>query len=67
MVTYWKHGNNVTYSVVCSTGTRTCRYFMKMRYCKHLLHTHAFYRSSFQVQGEHENDEETGMHDQFCR
>jgi hypothetical protein len=40
IVTYWKHGNNVTYSIYC--GTCTCRYFMKMGYCKHLLHAHAF-------------------------
>ncbi len=38
--TYLKHGNNVTYSVDCSNGTCTCKYFIKMGYCKHLWHAH---------------------------
>jgi len=41
IVTYRKHGNTVTYSVNCSTGSCTCRYSMKMGYCKHILHAHA--------------------------
>jgi hypothetical protein len=41
IVTYRKHGNTVTYSINRSTGNCTCRYFMKMGYCKHILHAHA--------------------------
>ena len=40
IVTYRKHGNTVTYSINRSTGNYTCRYFMKMGYCKHILHAH---------------------------
>ena len=41
LVTYQKHGNVETYCVSCLNGTCTCRYYMKMGYCKHLLHAHA--------------------------
>jgi len=41
IVTYRKHGNTAVYSVNCSSGTCGCRYFLKMGYCKHLLHAHA--------------------------
>jgi hypothetical protein len=41
IVTYQKHGNNVAYDVDCSSSTCTCRCFMKMAYCKHMLHAHA--------------------------
>jgi hypothetical protein len=40
IVTYWKHGNVEVYCVDCLNGTCNCRYFMKMGYCKHLLHSH---------------------------
>jgi hypothetical protein len=40
IVTYRKHGNTITYSMYCSTGSCTCRYFMKMGCCKHILHAH---------------------------
>jgi uncharacterized Zn finger protein len=40
LVTYRKHGNVETYRVSCLNGTCTCRYYMKMGYCKHLLHAH---------------------------
>jgi hypothetical protein len=41
LVTYQKHSNVVTYRVSCLNGTCTCRYYMKMGYCKHLLQGHA--------------------------
>jgi len=41
LVTYQKHSNVVTYCVSCLNGTCTCRYYMKMGYCKHLLQGHA--------------------------
>jgi hypothetical protein len=41
LVTYQKHGNDEIYHVSCLNGTCTCRYYMKMGYCKHLLHAHA--------------------------
>jgi hypothetical protein len=41
IVTYWKHGNIEAYHIVCSNGACTCRNFMKMGYCKLLLHVHA--------------------------
>jgi hypothetical protein len=42
VVTYPKHGNVETYHVSCLNGTCTCRYYMKMGYCKYLLHAHAW-------------------------
>jgi hypothetical protein len=42
VVTYQKHGYNETYLVRCLNGTCTCRCYMKMGYCKHLLHTHVW-------------------------
>jgi uncharacterized Zn finger protein len=41
LVTYQKHSNVVTYHMSCLDGTCTCRYYMKMGYCKHLLQGHA--------------------------
>jgi hypothetical protein len=41
-VTYQKHGKVETHHVSCLNGTCTCRYYMKMGYCKHLLHAHAW-------------------------
>jgi hypothetical protein len=41
LVTYQKHGNVETYRVSCLKGTCNCRYYMKIGYCKHLLHVHA--------------------------
>jgi hypothetical protein len=41
LVTYQKHGNVETYCMSCFNGTCTCRYYMKMGYCKHLLHAYA--------------------------
>jgi hypothetical protein len=41
IVTYFKHANNVVCSVDCSSGCCSCRHFIKMGYCKHLLHAHA--------------------------
>jgi hypothetical protein len=41
IVTYRKHGKVETYHVSCLNGTCTCKYYMKMGYCKHLLHAHA--------------------------
>jgi len=41
LVTYQKHGNVEIYRLSCLNGTYTCRYYMKMGYCKHLLHAHA--------------------------
>jgi len=40
LVTYQKHGNVEVYHVDCSNGSFNCRYFMKIGYCKHLLHAH---------------------------
>ncbi len=40
MVTYQKLGNSIIYSGSCCYGTCTCRYFLKMGYCKHVLHAH---------------------------
>jgi hypothetical protein len=37
LVTYQKHGNVEIYCVSCLNGTCTCRYYVKMGYCKHLL------------------------------
>ena len=41
LVTCQKHGNVEVYCVSCLNSTCTCRYYMKMGYCKHLLHAHA--------------------------
>ncbi len=41
MVTYQKSSKSIIYSVSCCDGTCTCRYFLKMGYCKHLLHAHS--------------------------
>jgi hypothetical protein len=41
LVTYQKHSNVEIYHVSYLNGTCTCRYYMKMGYCKHLLHAHA--------------------------
>jgi uncharacterized Zn finger protein len=41
LVTYQKHVNVEIYRVSCLNGSCTCRYDMKMGYCKHLLHMHA--------------------------
>jgi hypothetical protein len=41
LVTYQKHGNVEIYRVSCLNGTCICRFYMKMGYCKHLLHAHA--------------------------
>jgi len=42
VVTYQKHGDVETYHVSCLNSTCTCRCYMKMGYCKHLLHVHAW-------------------------
>ncbi len=42
VVVYRKHGSVETYHVSCLNGTCTCRCYMKMGYCKHLLHAHAW-------------------------
>jgi hypothetical protein len=42
VVTYQKHGNVETYHVSCLNGTCTCRCYIRMGYCKHLLHAHAW-------------------------
>jgi hypothetical protein len=38
LVTYQKHGNVEVYCMNCLNGTCSYRYYMKMGYCKHLLH-----------------------------
>jgi hypothetical protein len=67
IVTYRKQGNNVSYSVDCTSGTCTCRSYIKWGYCKHLLHAHALLNEDslyiiidcrFKYKGEHENNKE---------